>query len=162
MTWFDYGVLIVLVLSVVVSMLRGLALEIVSLGGWIAAFVLAVGFGGALGEYMPESLGPGLRPVAGFFALFLGALVVAGFIGLLVQRMVRAAEWTWTDRALGGAFGMLRGLIIVLGLVMIGGMTALPRDPFWRNAVLSGPLETMVLGLRPLLPDRIAQRIHYR
>ena len=162
MTWFDYGVLIVLVLSVIVSMLRGLALEIVSLAGWIAAFVLAVGFGGALGEYMPESLGPGLQPVAGFFALFLGALVVACFIGLLVQRMVRAAEWTWTDRALGGAFGMLRGLIIVLVLVAIGGMTSVPRDPFWRNAVLSGPLETMVLGLRPLLPDRIAQRIHYR
>ncbi len=162
MTGFDLGVLLVLVLSVVVSMLRGLAREIVSLGGWIAAFVLAVGFGGMAGEYMPESLGPGLRPVAGFFALFLGALLVAGFIGLLVQRMVRAAEWTWTDRALGGAFGMLRGLIIVLGLVMIGGMTQVPRDPFWRNAVLSGPLETMVLGLRPLLPERIATRIHYR
>jgi membrane protein required for colicin V production len=162
MTWFDYGVLLILVLSVVVSMLRGLAREIVSLAGWIAAFVLAVGFGGHAGEYMPESLGPGLRPVAGFFALFLGALLVAGFVGLLVSRMVRVAEWTWTDRALGGAFGMLRGLIIVLALVMMGGMTPLPRDPFWRNAVLSGPLETMVLGLRPLLPDRIAQRLRYR
>lgn len=162
MTWFDYGVLLVLILSVSVSMLRGLAREIVSLGGWIAAFVLAVGFGGLAGEYMPESLGPGLRPVAGFFALFLGALLVAGFVGLLVSRAVRAAEWTWTDRALGGAFGMLRGLIIVLALVMIGGMTQVPRDPFWRNALLSGPLETMVLGLRPLLPDRVAQRLHYR
>jgi len=161
-TWFDYGVLIVLVLSVAVSMLRGLALEIVSLSGWIAAFVLAVGFGGALGEYMPEGLGPSMRPVAGFFALFLGSLIVAGFIGMFVQRTVRAAEWTLTDRALGGAFGMLRGLIIVLALVTMGGMTQMPRDPFWRDAVLSGPLETMALGLRPLLPDRIAQRIHYR
>jgi membrane protein required for colicin V production len=103
-----------------------------------------------------------LRPVAGCFALFLGALLLAGFIGLVVSRMVRAAEWTWSDRALGGAFGVLRGIIIVLALVLLGGMTPLPRDPFWRNAVLSGPLETMVLGLRPLLPDRIAQRVRYR
>ena len=126
-------------------------------GCGLAIFLLA----GRLPPRVLASLGL-LVVLIGFFALFLGALLVAGFIGLLVSRAVRAADWTWTDRALGGAFGMLRGIIIVLALVMMGGMTPLPRDPFWRNAVLSGPLETMVLGLRPLLPDRIAQRLRYR
>ena len=68
----------------------------------------------------------------------------------------------WVDRALGAGFGMLRGVLVALGLVMLGGMTPLPQDPMWKNAVLSGPLETAVVALRPFLPEDMARRIRYR
>ena len=45
---------------------------------------------------------------------------------------------------------------------MLAGLTPLPREPVWRNAVLSAPLETAVTAMKPLLPEGLAQRIRYR
>ena len=162
MTWFDYGVLIALALSVVVSLLRGFIRELVSLAGWVAAFLLAATFGGDAAKLMPESLGHALGGVIGFLAVFVGVLLIAGFVSLALSGVVQASKWTWTDRALGGAFGLLRGAIIVLAVVLVAGLTPLPREPFWRNAALSGPLETAALSLRPYFPEGLAQRIKYR
>ncbi len=162
MTWFDYGVLLVLLLSLVLSLVRGLVREVVSLVGWASGFVLATALGGTVAKWLPESLGPALSGLIAFLLIFVGVLVLAGFAALGMSRMVRAAGWTWTDRALGAAFGVTRGVIVVLVIVLLAGLTPLPREPFWRDAVLSGPFETAVVGLRPYLSDGLAQRIRYR
>jgi membrane protein required for colicin V production len=162
MTWFDYGVLIVLGLSLLLSLFHGLIREIVSLAGWVTAFVLATLFGGHVASILPASLGPLLGALIGFLLLFSGVLVISMFIRLALSYMVRAAGFSSADRALGAVFGLIRGLIIVLVLVMLAGLTPLPREPFWRNAALSGPFETVVLALRPFLPDGLAQRLRYR
>jgi membrane protein required for colicin V production len=161
MTWFDYGVLIVLGLSLLLSLFHGLVREIVSLAGWVAAFVLATLFGGHVAGLLPESLGPLLSAVTGFLLLFSGVLVISTFIRLALSYTVRAAGFSFADRALGAVFGLIRGLIIVLVLVLLAGLTPLPREPFWRNAVLSGPFETVVLALRSFLPDGLARRLRY-
>ncbi len=46
MTWFDFGVLLILVVSVVLSLFQGLVREMISLGGWVGGFILAMFFGG--------------------------------------------------------------------------------------------------------------------
>src|SRR5207245_10422913 len=58
MTWFDFGVLVVLVVSIAISLLHGLAREMVSLGVWVGGFILATLFGGHVAGFLPESLGP--------------------------------------------------------------------------------------------------------
>jgi membrane protein required for colicin V production len=123
---------------------------------------LATTFGSEMAKWLPESLGPTVNSVAGFLIVFVGVLLLAGFVELLLSFAVRAAEWTWTDRALGAAFGVVRGLLIVVAVVLAAGMTPLPREPFWRNAVFSGPLETVALSLRPMLPEPLAQRVRFR
>lgn len=50
MTIFDYLVLFVLVTSVLISMMRGLVKEILSLVSWIVAFVIANAYGRHPGE----------------------------------------------------------------------------------------------------------------
>jgi membrane protein required for colicin V production len=162
MTWFDWGVLIVVALSIVVSLIRGLAREIVSLIGWVAALVLATVFSGTVAKWLPDSLGPFVSSLGGFLLVFVIVLAVAGFVGMVFSLMIRAAEYSWTDHALGGVFGVIRGLILVLALVLVAGTTSLPQEPFWRNAVFSGPFETAAIALRPLLPDALAQRVKYR
>jgi len=59
-------------------------------------------------------------------------------------------------------FGLARGAAIVLLAVLLAGLTPLPREPFWRQAVLSGPFETVALALKPYLPEGVAQRLKYR
>jgi membrane protein required for colicin V production len=56
----------------------------------------------------------------------------------------------------------VRGVLIVLVAVMLAGLTSLPKEQFWREAVFSGPAETAVLAARPVLPKDLAQRIRYR
>jgi membrane protein required for colicin V production len=111
---------------------------------------------------MPESLGPMVAQLLGFAAVFAGTLVAAAFVGLVLSLLTRSAGLGWTDRSLGACFGAVRGLLVVLAAVLVAGLTPLPQQPFWRNAVLSGPFETAVIALRPFLPGDMARRIKYR
>jgi membrane protein required for colicin V production len=162
MTWFDFGVLIVLVVSVVVSLLHGLVREMVSLGGWVGGFILAMFFGGKVAALLPQSLSPLLGALIGFLLVFAGVLTIAWIAGLALSSAVQKAGLGPTDRALGVVFGLVRGLIIVLVVVLLAGLTPLPREPFWRDAALSRPFETAALALRPYLPEGLVPRLRYR
>jgi membrane protein required for colicin V production len=162
MTWFDFGVLIVLVVSVAISLFHGLAREMVSLGVWVGGFILATLFGGPVAGFLPQSLGPLLSALIGFLIVFGVVLIVGWIVGLALSSAVRASGLGPADRALGSVFGLVRGLIIVLVVVLLAGLTPLPREAFWREAALSGPFETAVLALRPYMPARLAQRLKYR
>ena len=151
----------VLGFSLLVGVLRGLVKELVMLSGWIAAYLLSTLFAPLVARYLPQSLGSLAQPLA-YLAVFVGVLIIAGFVALVLSTLTRSAGLGWVDRALGAGFGMLRGVLVALGLVMLGGMTPLPQDPMWKNAVLSGPLETAVVALRPFLPEDMARRIRYR
>ena len=65
------------------------------------------------------------------------------------------------DRLLGGAFGLARGMLVVMIIVLLAGLTSLPQQAVWRNAVLSGPLETLAVHSKAWLPADLAQRISY-
>ncbi len=65
------------------------------------------------------------------------------------------------DRGFGAAFGIARGGLIVMTGVIISGLTALPRFPVWRNAMLSAPLEVAAASIKPWLPADLAKRIRY-
>jgi membrane protein required for colicin V production len=162
MTWFDFGVLVVLVVSIGISLLHGLAREMVSLGVWVGGFILATLFGSHVAGFLPQSLGPLLSALVGFLIVFGVVLIIGWIVGLALSSAVRASGLAPADRALGSVFGLVRGLIIVLVVVLLAGLTPLPREPFWRDAALSGPFETGVLALRPYMPARLAQRLKYR
>ncbi|OFZ86204.1 MAG: hypothetical protein A2V78_15045 [Betaproteobacteria bacterium RBG_16_64_18] len=162
MTWFDYGVLTVLGLSLLLGAIHGLMREVLSLAGWIAAFVLATAFSGIVAVQMPESLGPLLSGLLSFLLIFIGVLLVSGMVGLVLSLLMRAVGLGFLDRLLGAAFGAVRGVAIALLAVLLAGLTPLPREPFWRQAVLSGPFETVALALKPYLPEGVAQRLKYR
>jgi len=162
MTWFDFGVLIVIAVSVAISLFQGLVREMISLGGWVGGFILATVFGGRVAGLLPLSLGPLMSALIGFLLVFVGVLAVAWIVGLVMTSAVRAAGLAPADRALGAVFGIVRGLIIVLVVVVLAGLTPLPREPFWRDAVLSGPFETTAMALRPYLPEGLASRLKYR
>ena len=65
------------------------------------------------------------------------------------------------DRGLGGVFGLARGVLVVMTLVILAGLTDLPRQPVWRDAVLSGVAESAVRSVKPWLPDEWARRVNF-
>ena len=162
MTIFDYLVLFVLVSSVVISTLRGLVKEILSLLGWIVAFVVANAYGAKLAPMLPDLLpGATARLILAFIVLFLGVRILMGLLSLAIGALVEASGLGLADRGLGGLFGLARGIVIVLAAVILCGMTSIPQQAFWRDALLSPMAETGVRTVKPFLPAALARHVGY-
>lgn len=162
MTALDYGVLALVALSVLLGWWRGLAYEVLSLLGWVAAYLVARWFAPEVAPYLPASLGAeAVRMAAAFALLFVATLVVGGIVAWLLSKLVKFAGLGWLDGFLGAWFGLLRGAFLLLALTLLAGMTGLPQAKFWREAQLSAPLEQAALLAKGWLPLSMAQKIHY-
>lgn len=162
MTLFDYIVLFVLISSIVISTMRGLVKEILSLVGWVAAFVVANAFGAKLAPMLPSVVpGESLRLILAFIALFLGVRVLMGLLALAIGALIEASGLSLADRGLGGLFGLGRGIVIVLAGVILCGMTSIPQQAFWKNALLSPMAETGARTVKPFLPAALAQHVQF-
>lgn len=162
MTIFDYIVLFVLITSVVISTLRGLVKEMLSLLGWIVAFVVANAYGAQLAPLLPEVIpGDTARLIVAFIALFLGVRILMGLLSLAIGALVEATGLSLADRGLGGLFGLARGIVIVLAGVILCGMTDIPKQAFWQQALLAPIAETGARTVKPFLPGAMAQHVHF-
>lgn len=174
MTIFDYLVLFVLGASVIISMVRGLVKEVLSLAGWVVAFVVANAYAAQLAALLPDIL-PGVLPDSGaasgeggvlqlilaFIALFIGTRILMGLLSMVLGALLDAGGLSLFDRALGAVFGLGRGLVIVLAAVILSGMTALPQQDFWKDALLSPYAETGARMVKDYLPAAFAQHVNF-
>ena len=162
MTMFDLIAVLVVVISVGFSIWRGLVREVLALLSWILAFWLAKLFAAVVAGWLPDSwTHQGLRIATGFVAVMLVTILILSLLSALLVHLVKVAGLTTSDRALGAVFGLLRGMLIVVILVLIGGMTSEPREPYWRRALFAGPLEKVALQIKPWLPEDVARRVSF-
>lgn len=160
-TFFDYGVAFILVASALIGVLRGLVREVLALVGWVVAFVLAYHFGGVAAKWMPESLPGGelARSALGFLTVFFGTWIVSALAGAVLGQLLETTGLKPADRGLGLVFGLARGVLIVMLIVVLAGLTKLPEEPFWRDAV-SRPYVIQAMGeLRQWLPPDLARYV---
>ena len=162
MTGVDYAVIGIVGISLLFGLWRGVVGEIIALLAWIAAIFAAVEFGAPVGRAVFAGLSdPALRTLAGCVAIFVGVLVTMSLLSMVVRSMVKALGLSMSDRILGMIFGLVRGVLVCMVLVGLGGMTSAPTQPWWQNAMLSAPLETIVLATKSWLPDDLAKRIRF-
>lgn len=162
MTIFDYLVLFVLVTSVLISMMRGLVKEMLSLVSWVVAFILANAYGATVAKFLPEVVpGEAIRLLLAFVVVFIGVRILMGLLGMTVDALVKVTGMSLADRTLGSLFGLARGLVIVLTAVILCGMTSIPQQPFWKNALLSPYAEQGARAIKPYLPAAYAQHVTF-
>ena len=161
MTWVDYTVIALLAISIVWGAWRGLVHEILSLAGWVLAFLAANLLAAPLAESFPANMRPELRVVAAFVTVFIATLVVTTLASALITRFVKVSVLHSLDRWLGALFGLIRGLVIVVALAMVAGLTPLPRMPDWTNSASGYSLAQTVIQLKPWLPPAFANRLKY-
>ena len=102
-----------------------------------------------------------MRALAGFLGVFVAVLLAMSVLAIVASKLVKSAGLGLEDRLLGGVFGLARGLLVVTVIVLLAGLTALPRQAVWRNAILSGPLVAFAGMIKAWLPAELAQRITY-
>ena len=162
MNWPDYAILAVIVLSTGVGALRGFIKEVFALLVWAAAFLVAYRFGGDLAALMEDSVSlPSARTAMGFTGLFIAVLLVGGLLNYLLGRLVESTGLSGSDRLLGGVFGAVRGLALVLAVLLVGGLTPLPADPWWQESRTIARLMPLVERAASYLPESITEYLDF-
>lgn len=161
MTIFDYTVLGIMGFTILLGLMRGAIRELFSMLGWILAFYLAKTLNADVIHYLPEAIPTEtIKVMAAFVLVFLLVLLLSSLLSILLTSLFKAAGLGGFNRLLGAFAGAIRGLLFVCVLIMLAGMTDIPKDPRWTNAMLSAPLEALVVQLLPLLPASIATHVH--
>ncbi len=162
MTLFDYAVLMVIVLSVLIGYFRGAVGEVLSLLAWIVALWLAKQYATKIAQFLPESIPTeSLRLLAAFTILFVLTLIVMTLFRIAVSALVKFVGLQALNRGLGVLFGIARGIVVVIAGVLAAGMTSVPKTQTWQAAVFSPPLEHVAINIKPWLPQGLANRINY-
>lgn len=162
MTSFDYSVLLVIGISIVVSIMRGALREVLALAGWLAAIYIAKTYAMQLIPLLPADIPTeALKILAAHVIVFFGVLLVATLLTIALSSLIRKIGLNWLNRGIGAVFGFARGLLIVSVLVFLAGLTSLPKDARWTNAMFSSPLEALVKTALPFMPKIVANHVKY-
>jgi len=162
MTVFDYTILAIVGISMLLGMMRGLVREALNLLAWVAAFWVANAYTVEIAPLLPEAIPTeSVRFFAAFVVLFLGALLLTSLVTVALTELVKTLKLGAFDKGLGALFGLMRGLLVVLTLVLLAGLTSMPHQGVWRNAMFSAPLEAFAADVKPWLPEGLSKRISY-
>ncbi len=158
MIWVDYFIVGVVVLSALISLMRGFVKEAFSLATWILAFWVALTFTENLDAMLAGTIEtPSVRVLVAFSILFILALIVGAMINHFATLTVKKTGLTGTDRTLGIIFGTARGVVVVAALVLLGILTEIDQDPWWRDSAFIPILEPVALWMAELLPREMVE-----
>jgi membrane protein required for colicin V production len=162
MTAFDFLAIGIVGLSTVFAFWRGFIRVLASLAAWIIGVLAAIRFSPLVGAMLPDfGESPAVRYVVAFAIILVVVLIIGALVGFLVSRLAQAVGLGFLDRFLGAIFGLARGVLIAVLLVLFAGLTTLPRSDWWQNALSSPALVAAALNLRPWLPKAWADRLDY-
>lgn len=159
----DLTMLAVLAISAAVGLWRGFIFEAASLLGWVVAYFGAQRWSPALTAHatlegwVPQAWAGSVGAAASFALVFLGVMLVWMLGARLVRRLVQATPLALPDRLVGGVFGLLRGVVVLLVVVTVVAWTPLQSQDAWQASQGRAWLERVIEGLRPFWPDA-AQR----
>ena len=158
LAFFDWVVLAVLLASLVVGAWRGLVYEVLSVLGWLLAFVAAQWFAADVAARLPMGqASAGLRYAAGFIVVFVVAVFAAGLLASVVKTLVQAVGLRPVDRLLGAVFGLLRGFILLLIGAVVLHMVGMQRQAWWSQSRSAVVLTHVLHTARPMLPEAWAK-----
>lgn len=162
MTGFDYAVFVIVGFSLLLSTMRGLTQEILSLLSWVLALWCASQYADLVSAMLPmPTFSPEARLLVAFVGILIAVWLATVFIKLAIGKFISMTGLGGVDRILGMMFGVVRGGLVVLILVLAAGLTRFPQMPMWQNAMFSPIFVAAAMETLPWLPPVLANKIHY-
>jgi len=148
----DWILLAVLGFSMLLGLMRGIV-QVLSLAGWVAAFYLAQYYAPSMAQWLPmQGSSEILRFAAGFVVVFVGVLIAQALITGVIKKMLSVVGLGLLDRLLGSLFGALRGIVILLAVTLLVGMTPMRESEAWQQSQGSKWLRALLHVCKPALP----------
>ena len=130
MNWLDILLLVILGLSVIGGLRRGIARTSIGFAAVIAGLMLALWFHNSAGAYIADYIpSKTAANVAGFLVVFLLVVGAGALLGRLADHLIKAVHLSWLNRLLGGVFGLLRGVLLSALIVFLLMAFALKTPP---------------------------------
>ena len=138
MNWADAIIIGILLVSGLISLTRGLIKEALSMANWLVAFCISMTFRVQLAENLEDTLSnPASRAIAAFGILFVVSFFAGALIVRLISEIIKHSPLSSLDRLLGTLFGLMRGLVIVMAVVIIvPKILPVEREHWWRDSKL--------------------------
>jgi membrane protein required for colicin V production len=157
----DAIVIVVVLISAVLAMVRGLVREVLSIASWAVA--------AAAGYFFYKPLVPLVQPyvekqivavIISVAVIFFVALIVASYITMKISDFVIDSRVGAIDRALGFVFGAVRGLLLLVITFIFFNWLVHPEPP-WVASARSEPM-LMALGdrLMDAIPKDLMNKLH--
>ena len=158
MTTVDWVFLAVLIFSMLLGAWRGLVYEVLSVLGWAASFYAAQYFAPVVAGWLPlQASSETVRYAAAFVLVFVAAVFIAGLLAFLLKKLIESIGLRPVDRTMGAAFGLVRGVILLLAAAVVIDMTALEKSVWWQESKGAPVLNATLKGLKPMLPEQFAK-----
>ena len=156
----DWVLLAVVAVSALFGLMRGFVGVLASLIAWLLAGWAAFHFGADVGLILSGDgdIGPG-ELFGGYALCFIGVLVVVGLVGWLVRKLVQSVGLSGLDRMLGLVLGVARGAFVACVLVLLAGLTAMPREPEWQRSQVVPVFVPGARWMRAWLPEWAAEHV---
>ena len=162
MNGFDFALIAIVALSTLFAFARGIVRELIALAAWVVGLVAAFAYAGAVASWFYGlDISAAAKHVIAFALILIAALVGGALVARTLSSAVKAIGLGFVDRLLGAVFGALRGLAVVVLFALAAGMTTLPKQDWWQNAVLARALAEAALSLKPYLPRAWAERLDF-
>ena len=159
----DWIFLAVVLGSLLLGAWRGLVYELLSLVGWLVAFVAARYWAENMALWLPlGDIDGSVRYAAGFVVVFVAAAFAWGVISWLAKRLIDSVGLRPVDRTLGAVFGLLRGGLLVLVVTLVVGYTPLQQADGWQQSLIAPVLGGLLLDWMPALPQELGRYLPSR
>lgn len=169
-SWIDFGIMIILLVSVVIAMFRGFVKEAISLASLILAVWFAMNYFDQMASYLPAgidettlSLGGAeivlskLRASIAFAVIGVGVLLAGALLSHLLGKVTRLPVLRGIDRLLGALFGLVRGGAIVVLVILVAAMTSFPRTEIWETSRILPWFETAAREVIRYIPPEYSK-----
>lgn len=151
----DVVIIFIIVLSALFGLFRGFMQESISLAKWIIATWIAATFAPKLAPMLPAAIeAEAVRQAISFASLFIVVFILGTVVAHLVSRILAKTGLTSLDRVLGLGFGILRGAVIIIIFVIVGGhFPQLPQQDWWQQSMMLERFENSVIWMQDYIPN---------
>lgn len=155
----DLSIIVLIVLSAIIGLVRGFVREALSLATWLAALAFAFLYYKELAVHVPFAVQDKIgQVVIAFVVIFLGVLIVGSIINHLLSAAVSSVGLGGVDYLLGGAFGILRGGLIVTLLVLLFGVAGnFSKEAWWQDSRLIPWFAETAAVLKEMIPNKLPE-----
>ena len=162
MTLVDFGIILIITVLLVLGLIWGFVKIAVALGTWLAASTLSFTFAPNLAATFLTSIeSPAMRLAVAMGILFVLTIMLGALVSLLIRQVIDKTGLSALDRVLGMIIGASLGLIVVVGLVFVAGLTPAPEYEWWKTSLLIERFQTLAVWLQGYLPVDVAKYFSY-
>lgn len=162
LNWADLAVIGIILLSTLISLIRGFIKEAVSLATWVLAVWVVLKFSPLVASYLVELTDvPTMRLGGAALILFICTLILGAIVNYIIGQLVEKTGFSGTDRTLGAVFGVLRGVLVVALVVFMAGLTPFPQDSWWKQSYFLPIFQDKIILYKVYLPQQIADNFDF-